>query len=63
MKFILSVTAPQAMSLRHGTGPSVSSRRSHFSNGAGIAFSSAVALTLKTDTDIRRMDTMEGESE
>jgi len=42
-----------------GSGPNVNSKRSLFSNEAGIVFSSGVALTRKTEIDNRRMETIE----
>ena len=59
MKSILSVAASRAMSLMIGSGPNVNSKRSLFSNEAGIVFSSGVALTRKTEIDNRRMETIE----
>ncbi len=59
MKSILSVTASQAMSLMIGSGPNVNSKRSLFSNKAGIVFSNGTALTPKMEIDIRRMETMD----
>jgi len=55
MRFILSVTASQAMSLMIGSGPSVNSKRSLSSSKAGIVFS-GVALTPRTEIEIRRME-------
>ena len=52
MKSILSVMASQAMSLMIGTGPNVNSKRSLFSNEAGIAFSSSASPTPRTEIDI-----------
>src|SRR6266851_235917 len=54
MKFILSVTASQAMRLMIGTGPNANSKRSLFSNAVGIVSRSGVAPTPKTEIDIRR---------
>src|SRR5467141_2524486 len=62
MKSILSVTASPAMSLMIGTGPNVNSKRSLFSNGVGIVFSSGVAPTPKTEIDIRRGKQWKGET-
>jgi hypothetical protein len=62
MKFILSVTACQAMSLMIGSGLNVSSKRSLFSNEAGIVFSSSATPTPRTEIDIQRTETVEGET-
>src|SRR5229473_1274570 len=56
MRFILSVTASQAMSLMIGSGPSVNFKRSLSSNKAGIVFSDGIAMTPKTEIEIRRME-------
>jgi len=61
MRFILSVTASQAMSLMIGSGPSVNSKRSLSSSKAGIVFS-GVALTPRTEIEIRRMEKGKGKS-
>ncbi len=61
MRFILSVTASQAMSLMIGSGPSVNSKRSLSSSKAGIVFS-GVALTPRTEIEIRRMEKEKGKS-
>src|SRR6266481_889019 len=58
MKSILSVTASQAMSLMIGSGPNVSSKRSLFSNEAGIVFRSSTIPTPRTEIDIQRMGAM-----
>src|SRR6266478_5460927 len=59
MKSILTATASQAMSLMIGSGPSVSSKRSLFSNEAGIVFRSSTTPTPRTESDIQRTGTME----
>jgi hypothetical protein len=59
MKFILSATASRAMNLMIGSGPNVSSKRSLFSNEAGIVFRSSATPTLRTEIDIQRTGTME----
>jgi hypothetical protein len=59
MKFILSATASQAMNLMIGSGPNVSSKRSLFSNEAGIVFRSSATPTPRTEIDIQRTGTME----
>jgi hypothetical protein len=59
MKFILSATASQAMNLMIGSGPNVSSKRSLFSNEAGIVFRSSATPTPRTEIDIQRAGTME----
>jgi RND family efflux transporter MFP subunit len=56
MRFILSVTASQAMSLMIGYGQSVNFKRSLSSNKAGIVFSDGMAMTPKTEIEIRRME-------
>jgi hypothetical protein len=59
MKFILSATASQAMNLMIGSGPNVSSKRSLFSNEAGIVFRSSATPTPRTEIDIQRTGTVE----
>ena len=56
MRFILSVTASLATRLMIGSGPSVNFKRSLSSNKAGIVFSDGIAMTPKTEIEIRRME-------
>jgi len=59
MKSISSVTTSQAMSLMIGSGPNVNSKRSLFSNDAGIVFKSSTTPTPRTEIDIQCRVTME----
>jgi hypothetical protein len=63
MKFILSVMATLAMSLKIGSGPNVNSKRSRFSNEAGIVFSSRTTPTPRMEIDIQRKEKMEGRNQ
>jgi len=48
------------MSLMIGTGPNAKSKRSHFSNEAGIVFSRGMAPTPETEIDIRHGNDLKG---
>ena len=63
MKSILSGMASRAMRLKTGSGPNVNSKRSHFSNEAGIVFGSNANPTPRMEIDIQRKEKMEGRNQ